>query len=348
MLYTLFFIFISIALLGKGFFSPWSWKKRAVMILAGLLLIPAKMAIEMAYIDHQTSKLSDASKAVSSEQLESAISYYSDISSERVEKIRDQAIRIEGNPEDILRIATVISHHNGYIRGDRDALKEIFYVIKWFESGFKKYDDFFRGNEFERRRIRVNHDADNWIDAVVRSGERYYKSDHAISFGSYDFENKSFDVNFESALHYGPTPHQGEFIGSGFSSSEIDVINQESEKYKHVNFKSIPLSLFTDGKRRTDGAVRTGESIASTVFPDIDKSRLRVREEHAKYIDTEKLTLFVTAYFDADNSWLRLGRRTASLLCDFMDVYESEKMEKIVKTISCKDLNREVGRVSFY
>lgn len=339
-------IFVFLVLMGASFSSENSGKSRAVMFFLAISIFPLKIFFGNLEIKTQIAQHDNAARVESKEQLENVFSAYSNVDSESHRKIRSESIEIKESPLDILSIAATVSYKSDSLRFYEDSLKEIFYVAKWVESGYEKYDSFFRGDEFERRGIRYNKDAEDWMEGLFNKGDYYYRSDVEISFHDYDFEKGSFSVKFASAKHYDYDEGNGAWIGSGFSSEQLNKINRESLEHKYVDFDTVRVSLFNDGKDRTDGAIRTGDSISSTVFPDVDPSRVIVPEEYARDIDVDKFTAFSTAYFNADDAKIRMHTKgTVNLPCDFIDIYETEKREDIHKTIRCDEINKEVGVV---
>lgn len=333
-------LIVSIAVIVYSKHCPGSDKIRKMILWVGLSILPIYFFI-FALHDHLVAiEKSELAVVESKEKLSTVLEGYRDIDDPELLKAKSSAVEIIISPLEVLKVATLAEDASFWVT--EKALAEKYFAYSWFVSGMKKYDNYFRGDEFQRREIKENNDGTQWLANTRTTQNSLYKANIEISFKNYNFKRQAFEVQFKSAPDY-PHPisikrHQG----SGFSGSDVELINESTEEFKTVKFSPIYLSLFSDGRRRTDGAVRHGASVFSTTFSEELKPTIIVPEIHAKNVNIGLFTIFATAYFDARNSSNLTHWGGLYLKCNYMDVFTDSSRVKIYKTVPCDSLNNKI------
>lgn len=308
--------------------------------MIGLSILPIYFLIS-ALRDHwATIEINELAIIESKEKLSVILESYQNIDDNEFLKAKFSASEIIISPLDILKVAALAE--DGSFGVAEKGLVEKYFTYSWFASGMKKYDNYFRGNEFQRREIKGNNDGFQWIANARTTPSALYKANIEISFKSYNFKRQAFEVQFKSAPGYLHPISIAQYQGSGFSENDVELINESSTEFKIIKFSPIYLSLFSDGRKRTDGAVRHGASVFSTTFPEEHKPAIMVSETLAKNVNIELFTIFATAYFDARNSGNLTYWGGLYLECNYMDIYTDSSRGKIYKTVPCDSLNNKI------
>lgn len=247
---------------------------------SALLIVPLNLLIGGLFDHWVAANKRDLALIESREKLSIVLNNYESINNHEISRAKASAKEIKIAPSEILKMAVLAE--DGSFQIAEDTLVKKYYTYTWFESGLTKYDEYFRGNEFQRRKIEGDYDGVQWVTETRTSGGNYYKANVEISFNNYNFKRQAFEVEFKSSAGYSLPPSIARYQGSGFSEKDISLINEYSPEYKTIEFDPVNLVLFSDGKRRIDSAVRHGNSLFSTTFSDVYNPAIRVSEKMHK------------------------------------------------------------------
>lgn len=315
-------------------------KIKKIILGVGLSILPIYFLMSALHDHLVTIEKNELAIIESKEKLSAVLESYKEIDDKELLKDKSAAKEITISPIEVLKIATLAEDGSFWVA--EESLAKKYFTYSWFVSGMKKYDNYFRGTEFQRREAKKNNDGIQWIADTRTTKNSLYKANIEISFKNYNFKRQAFEVQFTSAPSY-PHPISIEkYQGSGFSENDLEIINKSSTEFETIKFSPIYLSLFSDGRRRTDGAVRNGTSVFSTTFPEEHKPAIMVSEAHAKGVNIELFTIFATAYFDARNSSNLTHWGGLYLECNYMDVFTDSSRVKIYKTVPCNSLNNKI------
>lgn len=333
-----FILSIAIVTYSKNYQGNKNIKKIALGV--GVSILPLYFLISV-LLDHLAAiEKRELAIIESKEKLSTVLESYKGIDESEFLKAKSSAGEIIISPLNVLKVATLAEDGSFWVA--EKALAEKYFTYSWFVSGLKKYDNYFRGSQFQRREIKENNDGIQWLANTRATQNALYKANIEISFKDYNFKRQAFEVQFKSAPGYPHPVSIEKHQGSGFSANDVDLINESSTEFKTIKFSPIYLSLFGDGRRRTDGAVRHGASVFSTTFPEEHKPAIMVPEAHAKNVNIELFTIFATAYFDVRSSSNLTHWGGLYLKCTYMDVFTDSSRVKIYKTVPCDSLNNKI------